>query len=262
MYAQWERAFYSVFFYPNFPDESSTEASVSQNIKYDEYENLADNSFNAPGYTFLGWNTESDGSGTSYSDGQRVKNIYNEYGYGQHLYAQWEANKYTVKFDANGGTGTMPSQTLTYDKNERLNRSTFKAPAGKMIAGWNTKADGTGTGYDYCAPVKNLLTSGSITLYAWYSPIRYSSISVQTPPKKASYKTGETLDTTGLVVSAIQNNGDTVQLPRSEYTLSQPNMNSNGTKRVTLTLKSNTAKTTWFDITVAQLRRQWRKAIR
>lgn len=91
-------------------------------------------------------NTESDGSGTSYSDGQRVKNIYNEYGYGQHLYAQWEANKYTVKFDANGGTGTMPSQTLTYDKNERLNRSTFKAPAGKMIAGWNTKADGTGTG--------------------------------------------------------------------------------------------------------------------
>ena len=27
-------------------------------------------------------------------------------------------------------------------------------------------------------------------------------------------------------------------------------MNSNGTKRVTLTLKSNTAKTTWFDITV------------
>lgn len=140
------RAFYSVFFYPNFPDESSTEASVSQNIKYDEYENLADNSFNAPGYTFLGWNTESDGSGTSYSDGQRVKNIYNEYGYGQHLYAQWEANKYTVKFDANGGTGTMPSQTLTYDKNERLNRSTFKAPAGKMIAGWNTKADGTGTG--------------------------------------------------------------------------------------------------------------------
>lgn len=250
LYAQWERAFYSVFFYPNFPDESSTEASVSQNIKYDEYENLADNSFNAPGYTFLGWNTESDGSGTSYSDGQRVKNIYNEYGYGQHLYAQWEANKYTVKFDANGGTGTMPSQTLTYDKNERLNRSTFKAPAGKMIAGWNTKADGTGTGYDYCAPVKNLLTSGSITLYAWYSPIRYSSISVQTPPKKASYKTGETLDTTGLVVSAIQNNGDTVQLPRSEYTLSQPNMNSNGTKRVTLTLKSNTAKTTWFDITV------------
>ncbi len=250
LYAQWEHATYTVMFYPNLPNDSGIGIVNSQNIKYDEYEKLAGNTCMDPGYTFIGWNTEKDGSGTSYSDEQQVKNIYDKYGYSITLYAQWKANKYTVQFNANGGTGTMPSQTLTYDKNERLNRSTFKAPAGKMITGWNTKADGTGTGYDYCAPVKNLLTSGSITLYAWYSPIRYSSISVQTPPKKASYKTGETLDTTGLVVSAIQNNGDTVQLPRSEYTLSQPNMNSNGTKRVTLTLKSNTAKTTWFDITV------------
>ena len=250
LYAQWERASYTVVFEPNLPNDSSIGIVSAQKIKYDEYANLDGNTCSAPGYTFIGWNTESDGTGISYSDRQRVKNIYDEHGYSQYLYAQWKANKYTVKFDANGGNGTMPNQTLTYDKKERLNRSTFKAPAGKMITGWNTKADGNGTGYDYCAPVKNLLTSGSITLYAWYSPIRYSAISVQTPPKKASYKTGETLDTTGLVVSAIQDNGDTVQLPSSEYTLSQPNMNSNGTKRVTITLKSDTAKTTWFDITV------------
>lgn len=171
-------------FYPNLPNDSGIGIVNSQNIKYDEYEKLAGNTCMDPGYTFIGWNTEKDGSGTSYSDEQQVKNIYDKYGYSITLYAQWKANKYTVQFNANGGTGTMPSQTLTYDKNERLNRSTFKAPAGKMITGWNTKADGTGTGYDYCAPVKNLLTSGSITLYAWYSPIRYISISVQTPPKK------------------------------------------------------------------------------
>lgn len=185
LYAQWERASYTVVFEPNLPNDSSIGIVSAQKIKYDEYANLDGNTCSAPGYTFIGWNTESDGTGISYSDRQRVKNIYDEHGYSQYLYAQWKANKYTVKFDANGGNGTMPNQTLTYDKKERLNRSTFKAPAGKMITGWNTKADGNGTGYDYCAPVKNLLTSGSITLYAWYSPIRYSAISVQTPPKKS-----------------------------------------------------------------------------
>lgn len=250
LYAQWEHATYTVLFYPNLPNDSGIGIINSQNIKYDEYEKLAGNTCMDPGYTFIGWNTEKDGSGTSYSDEQQVKNIYDEYGYSITLYAQWKANKYTVRFNSNGGTGTMPAQTLTYDKNERLNRSTFKAPAGKMITSWNTKADGTGTGYDYQAPVKNLLTSGSMTLYAWYSPIHYSSISVQTPPQKASYAIGETLDTTGLVVSAIQDNGDVVRLKSNEYTVSQPDTSSNGAKRVTITLKSDTTVTAWFDVTV------------
>lgn len=250
LYAQWEHATYTVTFYPNLPNDSGIGIVNSQNIKYDEYEKLAGNTCMDPGYTFTGWNTEKDGSGTSYSDEQQVKNIYDKYGYSITLYAQWRANKYTVQFNANGGTGTMPSQTLTYDKNERLNRSTFKAPAGKMITGWNTKADGTGTGYDYQAPVKNLLTDGSMTLYACYSPIHYSSISVQTPPRKASYSIRETLDTTGMAISAIQDNGDVVQLKSNEYSISQPDMSSNGTKRVTITLKSNTTARTWFDVTV------------
>lgn len=250
LYAQWEHATYTVTFYPNLPNDSGIGIVNSQNIKYDEYEKLAGNTCMDPGYTFTGWNTEKDGSGTSYSDKQQVKNIYDKYGYSITLYAQWRANKYTVQFNANGGTGTMPSQTLTYDKNERLNRSTFKAPAGKMITGWNTKADGTGTGYDYQAPVKNLLTDGSMTLYACYSPIHYSSISVQTPPRKASYSIRETLDTTGMAISAIQDNGDVVQLKSNEYSISQPDMSSNGTKRVTITLKSNTTARTWFDVTI------------
>lgn len=250
LYAQWEHATYTVTFYPNLPNDSGIGIVNSQNIKYDEYEKLAGNTCMDPGYTFTGWNTEKDGSGTSYSDEQQVKNIYDKYGYSITLYAQWRANKYTVQFNANGGTGTMPSQTLTYDKNERLNRSTFKAPAGKMITGWNTKADGTGTGYDYQAPVKNLLTDGSMTLYACYSPIHYSSISVQTPPRKASYSIRETLDTTGMAISAIQDNGDVVQLKSNEYSISQPDMSSNGTKHVTITLKSNTTARTWFDVTV------------
>jgi Listeria-Bacteroides repeat domain (List_Bact_rpt). len=53
---------------------------------------LAGNTCMDPGYTFIGWNTEKDGSGTSYSDEQQVKNIYDKYGYSITLYAQWKAN--------------------------------------------------------------------------------------------------------------------------------------------------------------------------
>ena len=248
LYAQWERATYYVGFYANLPNNGG--GSAWQDIKYDEYANLQANTFTATGYTFVEWNTKADGSGTSYSDKQQVKNIYDEYGYGISLYAQWKANTYTVRFNANGGTGTMADQKLTYDKTEQLNRSTFKAPTGKMITGWNTKADGTGTKYGYCDPVKNLLASGSMTLYAQYGSAQYSSIVVKTPPTKVSYKTGETFDKAGLTVSAVQTNGDVTQLSGNEYTLSQPAIGSNGTKRVTVTLKSNTALKAWFEIAV------------
>ena len=56
------------------------------------------------GYTFAGWNTAANGSGTSYSPG-------NTFAMGSSnvtLYAQWTANAYTVTFDANGGTAPIP----------------------------------------------------------------------------------------------------------------------------------------------------------
>ena len=57
---------------------------------------IAQNGFEKTGYTFVGWNTQADGQGTSYSAGQEVtirKPLT--------LYAQWEANKnvsYTVHY--------------------------------------------------------------------------------------------------------------------------------------------------------------------
>ena len=52
------------------------------------------------GYTFAGWNTKADGSGTAYAAGSTIST-------GATLYAKWTVNAYTVKFNANGGTGTM-----------------------------------------------------------------------------------------------------------------------------------------------------------
>ena len=36
------------------------------------------------------------------------------------LYAVWEANAYSVEFNANSGTGTMPSQAFVYDTAQAL----------------------------------------------------------------------------------------------------------------------------------------------
>ena len=58
----------------------------------------------------------------------------------------WTANPYDVVFDANGGTGTMANQAIIFGTSANLTANTFTR-AGHTFAGWNTAADGSGTGY-------------------------------------------------------------------------------------------------------------------
>jgi uncharacterized repeat protein (TIGR02543 family) len=83
------------------------------------------------------------------------------------LTARFSANSYTVAFDANGGTGTMAGQPMTYGVAQRLAASAF-ARAGYTFAGWNTRADGTGTAYADGATVESLAAEdgATVTLYA------------------------------------------------------------------------------------------------
>lgn len=54
------------------------------------------------GWSFSGWNTSPDGSGTPYSNGQTLTPASD-----LTLYAQWIAGTHLVSFFPNGGTGTM-----------------------------------------------------------------------------------------------------------------------------------------------------------
>ena len=57
------------------------------------------------------------------------------------LYAKWTENKYTLTFDANGGSGTMaPIADLTGEYTLPANK--FTAPSGKQFKGWSLTADG------------------------------------------------------------------------------------------------------------------------
>lgn len=87
---------------------------------------------------------------------------------------------YKVKFDANGGTGTMSDMDFVYGTAQNLTANTFTRSEHEFI-GWNTKADGTGTSYANSISVNNLSTTDGdeITLYAqWRNRLIY----FQMPP--------------------------------------------------------------------------------
>ena len=102
------------------------------------------------------------------------------------LNAIWEANPYKVKFNSNGGTGTMADQSFTYNEEKALTANSF-TKSGYVFAGWNTKADLTGTLYKDKQSVKNLTSAkdGVFNLYA-----RWIKFTLSTD--KISLKTGQT----------------------------------------------------------------------
>ena len=62
-----------------------------------------------PGYTFRGWNTATDGTGTVVNiDFVPTDDVHS-------VYAQWTANTYNVTFNANDGSVSPTSKTVTYD---------------------------------------------------------------------------------------------------------------------------------------------------
>ncbi len=107
-------------------------------------------------YYFTGWNTEADGSGTSYAPGDTVTCYSN-----LTLYAQW-AKKKCLTFKANGGKGEDSFQLFIPNTPIQLEMATFYKP-GYQLFGWNTESDGSGTDYSLIDPVT---LNDNLTLYA------------------------------------------------------------------------------------------------
>ncbi|MBQ7559248.1 MAG: InlB B-repeat-containing protein [Synergistaceae bacterium] len=115
------------------------------------------------GYTFANW-TSGDVKVTSIPQGSTGDMT---------LKANWTANTYTVKFNSNGGTGSMSDLTLTYDVEQALSNNTFTR-TGYTFNNWKDN-DGNKT-YNGGASVKNLTTvnGATITLYAQWKVNQYT----------------------------------------------------------------------------------------
>jgi len=197
------------------------------------------------GFTFAGWNTVADGSGTTYSQGQHctmgAANLT--------LYARWTNQPtYTVTYSGNGSTGgSALIDTTNYTTGQIV---TVFDPgtlvrAGYSFNGWNTASNGSGT--SYTATQTFSMGSTNVTLYAqWTALPTYivtyndnvsSSGSVPTDP--ASYYTGQT-------VTVLSNSGN---LKKTGYSFGGWNTVANGsgtTYAVGQTFSMGSGNTTLF----------------
>lgn len=118
------------------------------------------------GYTFAGWNTAADGSGTSYNPAATFTmgsaNVT--------LYAKWSlVPAYTVTYNGNGNTGgSVPADNLTYQQSATV---TVKDNTGSLVktgytfVGWNATIDGSGMNYSPSATF-TMSIGRNVTLYA------------------------------------------------------------------------------------------------
>jgi uncharacterized repeat protein (TIGR02543 family) len=168
LYAEWEPTECSVTYDANgatsgtAPTDGGSPYSPSTSVTV-----LGQNDLLRTGYTFAGWNTAANGSGTPYTEDDTFTIAINTT-----LYAQWTQDMYTITFDANGATGTGPSPVT-----DKIYGATITVPSygtlektGHTFNGWNTAEDGSGMSY---APGSDLTVTGNTTLYAQWKANQY-----------------------------------------------------------------------------------------
>jgi uncharacterized repeat protein (TIGR02543 family) len=91
---------------------------------------LGEGDLEKTGYSFVEWDTASDGSGDAYSEGE----TFSMPGDNVTLYAQWEANTYTVTFYDCDGTQYGSTQSLNYG--DLVTKPTDPTKTGYTFKGW------------------------------------------------------------------------------------------------------------------------------
>jgi uncharacterized repeat protein (TIGR02543 family) len=124
------------------------------------------------GYSFTGWNTKVDGTGTSYGAGS----AYSMGSADVLLYATWLAlPTYTVSYNGNGSTGgTVPVDGYRYFSGSEVTvmAAGTMVRTGYSFAAWNTKSDGTGT--TYASGARFTMGSADLTLYAQWTRLTWT----------------------------------------------------------------------------------------
>ena len=164
--AEYTNNTYTVHFDKNHPDATGTMAD--QAFTYDVAQNLTANAFTRTHYTFAGWNTKADGSGTSYANGESVSNLTTTDGGTVTLYAKWTPTNYPITYHLNDGTldtdkysYTIESPDITLDTPTRT---------GYTFGGWYTNSNLTGNAVTTIAHG----STGNIQLWAKWTPVTYT----------------------------------------------------------------------------------------
>ena len=157
LYAYWEPISYTVSYDKN-GGKGSMEDSM---ITYGVSTALSANSFTKSGYHFAGWTVSraSDGkwyakdengkkgwyteaqieayeiSKVVYKDKTKVSKTTTVNGDTVTMHAVWKGNSYKLSFSANGGKGSMSSQTMTYGTSKAIKKNAY-TKTGYSFKGW------------------------------------------------------------------------------------------------------------------------------
>ena len=141
---------------------------------------VKNNMFTKAGYTFAGWNTEADGSGTPYQPGSTItigtENVT--------LYAQWTPKKtYEVKYHLNyDGSPTDPATKTNVQWNDSNLLASEPDRANYTFNGWYTAATG-GTKVTDSTTYSEIATDEAQTSVDLYAQWKVTEV----PPTTAKY---------------------------------------------------------------------------
>ena len=238
LYANWVAKKITVIFMRNTTANDTT--SDTQEFTY----GVTGQSFSAKGwtkkgYTLLGWHEDKNSAAKRYNITSGVTNTWIESKYNASsnhtvaLYAIWQPNTYTVKYNGNGATGgTTANSSHTYDIDKKLTKNGYtraytvtynhnytgstniSKTATYSFVNWNTAANGSGTKYANEATVKNLTDKNNDTfnLYAIWK-----SASLTYVPTRTGYVFDGWFEDAKCTKRATSNNG--VYIPTVNKTL-------------------------------------------
>lgn len=177
LYAVWKINSYTITFSSKrILDNAQVYGTVaSMTVPYGKSVKLNSNIMSAEGYSFAGWKCSDK---KTYKNGATIKNLSKKNGGYVIMEAIWRENTYTVKYDKNGGKGTLPgTKKITSYHGEVIPNGDGLTFTSREFTGWNTKADGSGYSFASGDSInfsdKVVKYNGTITLYAqWYYKVK------------------------------------------------------------------------------------------
>ena len=160
LFAQWTQDQSSVTYDPN----GGTGSVFTVPVNAGDDHTVVSQNYTRSGYTLVAFNTQTDGSGTSYSIGQSFTLTGSIT-----LYAQWKkdlALYYFVHYHPNNGHGIETKIAIFAPYTHTIQRNGYYAN-GYTLGGYTTEADGSGTFY---AIGDTIQLTEELTLYAQWIP--------------------------------------------------------------------------------------------
>lgn len=166
LYAQWIQQV-SITFNANGTGVTGLPSTIT--VDYNAATAIPSSAPTRTNFTFKGWNTAANGSGTSYTAGQSIAHLTTNLP----LYAQWEAYP-VVTYNANSGTGAPSADTVAPGVYNIKTGTPTRT--GYVFGGWTPTQNSTANGlYSYNATIsgsqRSMNVTSNVTLWALWNPV-------------------------------------------------------------------------------------------